>query len=59
MCFRLESEELEQTIRREFELHRFEGNSQTIRFLLSDGLQRLKQLNTLLGIQGHEPDVRV
>lgn len=53
------AEDLEKTIREEFEQHRFEGNAQTIRFLLSDGLQRLKQLNTMLGIQGHENDVRV
>lgn len=52
-------EDLERTIREEFELHRLEGNAQTIRFLLSDGLQRLKQLDTMLGIQGHENHVRV
>lgn len=52
-------EDLKRTIREEFEQHRFERNSQTIRFLLSDGLQRLKQLNTMLGIQGHEDGVRV
>ena len=58
MCC-LGAEDLERSIREEFEQHRFERNSQTIRFLLSDGLQRLKQLNTLLGIQGHDDDVRV
>jgi hypothetical protein len=46
--------DLEQTIRSEMERNRYEKNQQTIRFLISDGLQRLKQLNVMLGIQGYE-----
>ncbi len=46
--------DLEQTIRCEMERNRYEKNQQTIRFLISDGLQRLKQLNVMLGIQGYE-----
>jgi hypothetical protein len=55
----LNAGDLRQTIRSEFEQHRFEKSQQTIRFLISDGLQKLKQLNTMLGIQGHDLDIRV
>ncbi|CAM6091421.1 unnamed protein product [Calypogeia fissa] len=47
-------EELEQTIRAEVERNRDVADPQTIRFLLSEGRQRLKELNTMLGIQGHD-----
>ncbi|GLJ31281.1 hypothetical protein SUGI_0627530 [Cryptomeria japonica] len=46
-------EELRQTIREEMEKNKYCEDKSKIRFLLSEGLQRLKELNDMLDIQGH------
>ncbi|KAL2610851.1 hypothetical protein R1flu_022543 [Riccia fluitans] len=46
--------ELLRTIREEVERNRDVKDPQQIRFLLGEGSQRLKELNSMLGIQGHD-----
>ncbi|KAG6552087.1 hypothetical protein Mapa_006396 [Marchantia paleacea] len=45
--------ELQQVVREEMERNRQVKDPQHIRFLLGEGSQRLKELNSMLGIQGH------
>lgn len=45
--------ELRQTIRQEMENNRDCNDRQRIRFLISEGLERLKGLNEMLDMQGH------
>ncbi|PON73423.1 LYR motif-containing protein [Parasponia andersonii] len=45
--------ELRQTIRQEMENNRNCDDKQRIRFLISEGLERLKSLNEMLDMQGH------
>ncbi|KAI6690824.1 hypothetical protein NL676_027652 [Syzygium grande] len=45
--------ELRQTIRREIEKNRYCDDKQRIRFLLSEGLERVKDLDEMLDMQGH------
>ncbi|KAJ0085350.1 hypothetical protein Patl1_09478 [Pistacia atlantica] len=45
--------ELRQTMREEMEKHRDCNDKQKIRYLISDGLERLKRLNEMLDMQGH------
>ncbi|CAI0435483.1 unnamed protein product [Linum tenue] len=45
-------DELKQTIRQEMENNRNCNDRQTIRFLMSDGLERLKRLDETLDMQG-------
>ncbi|GKU90165.1 hypothetical protein SLE2022_217680 [Rubroshorea leprosula] len=46
-------DELKQTIRREMESNRNCNDKQRIRFLISDGIERLKSLDEMLDMQGH------
>ncbi|KAI3464768.1 hypothetical protein Pfo_021431 [Paulownia fortunei] len=46
-------DELRQMIRQEMENNRTCKDKQRIRFLISDGLERLKQLDETLDMQGH------
>lgn len=46
-------EELRQTLRQEMENNRNCSDKQRIRFLLSEGLERLKTLDEMLDMQGH------
>ncbi|GAB4827637.1 hypothetical protein Ancab_034522 [Ancistrocladus abbreviatus] len=46
-------DELKQTIRQEMEKNRDCNDKQRIRFLLSEGLERLKALDKMLDMQGH------
>uniref|UniRef100_A0A2N9FAZ4 LYR motif-containing protein 2 n=1 Tax=Fagus sylvatica TaxID=28930 RepID=A0A2N9FAZ4_FAGSY len=45
--------ELRQTIRQEMETNRNCNDKQRIRFLISEGLERLKGLDETLDMQGH------
>ncbi|KAH7523466.1 uncharacterized protein LOC107422781 [Ziziphus jujuba] len=45
--------ELRQTIRQEIENNRNCNDRQRVRFLISEGLQRLKGLNEMFDMQGH------
>ncbi|XXG59862.1 hypothetical protein AAC387_Pa04g1873 [Persea americana] len=45
--------ELRQTMRQEIEKNRRCDDKQKVRFLLSEGLQRLKELDEMLDMQGH------
>ncbi|XP_018808118.2 LYR motif-containing protein 2 [Juglans regia] len=45
--------ELRQTIRQEMEINRNCNDKQRIRFLISEGLERLKSLDEMLDMQGH------
>lgn len=45
--------DLRQAMREEMEKNRHWEDQTKIRFLLSEGLQRLKELNDMLDIQGH------
>ncbi|XP_030440837.1 uncharacterized protein LOC115662879 isoform X2 [Syzygium oleosum] len=45
--------ELRQTIRQEIEKNRYCDDKQRIRFLLSEGLERVKDLDEMLDMQGH------
>lgn len=45
--------ELRQTIRQEMEKNRNCNDKQRIRFLISEGLERLKGLDEMLDMQGH------
>ncbi|CAN1123194.1 LYR motif-containing protein 2 [Linum perenne] len=45
-------DELKQTVRQEMENNRNCNDRQRIRFLMSDGLERLKRLDELLDMQG-------
>ncbi|KAL4855342.1 hypothetical protein ACK3TF_004079 [Chlorella vulgaris] len=45
------SDELRGEIRRQFELQRPQKDQHTVRFLLSDGRLKLKQLGEMLGMQ--------
>lgn len=45
--------ELRQTIRQEMENNRNCNDKQRIRYLISEGLDRLKQLDEMLDMQGH------
>ena len=45
--------DLEQTIRQEMENNRDCNDKQRIRFLISEGLERLKRLDEMLDMQGH------
>ncbi|KAL4186609.1 hypothetical protein AMTRI_Chr09g14940 [Amborella trichopoda] len=45
--------ELDQTMRQEIEKNRHCNDKQKVRFLISEGLQRLKELNEMLDMQGH------
>lgn len=45
--------ELRQTVRQEMENNRNCNDKQRIRYLISDGLERLKQLDEMLDMQGH------
>ncbi|XP_028784755.1 uncharacterized protein LOC114743654 [Neltuma alba] len=45
--------ELRQTIRQEVENNRNCTDKQRIRYLVSDGLERLKRLDEMLDMQGH------
>ncbi|XP_022855400.1 uncharacterized protein LOC111376664 [Olea europaea var. sylvestris] len=47
------SDELRQIIRQEIENNRTCNDRQRIRFLISDGLERLKRLDETLDMQGH------
>ncbi|KAJ0969838.1 hypothetical protein J5N97_022715 [Dioscorea zingiberensis] len=46
-------DELRQTMRQEMENNRHCNDKQRIRFLISDGLQRIKDLDEMLDMQGH------
>ncbi|KAL5557803.1 hypothetical protein UlMin_034014 [Ulmus minor] len=46
-------DELRQTIRQEMESNRDCNDRQRIRYLISDGLERLKRLDEMLDMQGH------
>lgn len=45
--------ELSKTIRQEMENNRNCNDKQRIRYLVSDGLERLKRLDEMLDMQGH------
>ncbi|KAL8116655.1 hypothetical protein AgCh_022994 [Apium graveolens] len=45
--------ELRNIIRQEFESQRNCNDKQRVRFLISDGLERLKRLDEMLDMQGH------
>lgn len=45
--------DLKQTIRQEMENNRDCNDKQRIRFLISEGLERLKGLDEMLDMQGH------
>ncbi|OVA08878.1 Complex 1 LYR protein [Macleaya cordata] len=45
--------ELKNSIRREMENNRHCNDKQRIRFLISEGLERLKTLDEMLDMQGH------
>ncbi|KAG5232201.1 LYR MOTIF-CONTAINING PROTEIN 2 [Salix viminalis] len=45
--------DLKQTIRQEMENNRDCNDKQRIRFLISEGLERLKRLDEMLDMQGH------
>jgi hypothetical protein len=45
--------DLKQTIRQEMENNRHCNDKQRIRFLISEGLERLKRLDEMLDMQGH------
>jgi len=45
--------ELRQTIRQEIEINRNCNDKQRIRFLISEGLEKLKRLDEMLDMQGH------
>ncbi|XP_057428062.1 uncharacterized protein LOC130721314 [Lotus japonicus] len=45
--------ELRQTVRQEMENNRNCNDKQRIRYLISDGLERLKRLDEMLDMQGH------
>ncbi|KAK2398340.1 hypothetical protein P8452_05729 [Trifolium repens] len=45
--------ELRQTIRQEMENNRNCNDKQRIRYLISEGLERLKRLDEMLDMQGH------
>lgn len=47
------SAELRNAIRQEFESQRNCSDKQRIRYLISDGLERLKRLDEMLDMQGH------
>lgn len=47
------TDELRQIIRQEIENNRTCNDRQRIRFLISDGLERLKRLDETLDMQGH------
>lgn len=47
------SAELRNIIRQEFESQRNCNDKQRIRFLISDGLERLKRFDEMLDMQGH------
>ena len=49
-CVRVDAEELRAQIREYFEEGRVETDSQKIKFLLSDGIHRLKLLEEMLGM---------
>lgn len=51
--WRVFAAELRQTMRREIEKNRHCDDKQKVRFLLSEGLQRLKELDEMLDMQGH------
>ncbi|XP_043713486.1 uncharacterized protein LOC122662011 isoform X2 [Telopea speciosissima] len=46
-------DDLRQAIRQEMETNRHCDNKQRIRFLISEGLERLKGLDEMLDMQGH------
>ncbi|ESR48498.1 LYR family of Fe/S cluster biogenesis protein [Citrus sinensis] len=46
-------DELKQTIRQEMDKHRDCKDRQKIRYLISEGLERLKGLDEMLDMQGH------
>ncbi|XP_039137788.1 uncharacterized protein LOC120275322 [Dioscorea cayenensis subsp. rotundata] len=46
-------DELRQMMRQEMEKNRHCNDKQKIRFLISDGLQRIKDLDEMLDMQGH------
>ncbi|GLT35006.1 hypothetical protein SLA2020_094910 [Shorea laevis] len=46
-------DELKQTIRREMQSNKNCNDKQRIRFLISDGIERLKSLDEMLDMQGH------
>ncbi|KAH7663308.1 Complex 1 LYR protein [Dioscorea alata] len=46
-------DELRQMMRQEVEKNRHCNDKQKIRFLISDGLQRIKDLDEMLDMQGH------
>ncbi|XP_020237362.1 uncharacterized protein LOC109816689 [Cajanus cajan] len=46
-------DELRQTIREEMENNRNCNDKQRIRYLISEGLERLKRLDEMLDMQGH------
>ncbi|KAJ6797684.1 uncharacterized protein M6B38_312640 [Iris pallida] len=46
-------DELRQTVRQEMEKNRHCDDKQRIRFLVSEGLRRLKELDEMLDMQGH------
>ncbi|THU65701.1 hypothetical protein C4D60_Mb05t06420 [Musa balbisiana] len=46
-------DELRQTMREEIEKNRYCDDKQKIRFLISEGLQRLKGLDEMLDMMGH------
>lgn len=52
-CVFVLSAELRNIIRQEFEGQRNCNDKQRIRFLISDGLERLKRLDEMLDMQGH------
>lgn len=45
--------ELKQTVRQEMEKNRDCDNKQKIRYLISEGLERIKGLDEMLDMQGH------
>lgn len=47
----LHAEELRREIRRQFEVHSSKRDQAAVRFLLSDGKLKLKQLGEMLGMQ--------
>lgn len=47
------ADELRQMMRQEMEKNRHCNDKQKIRFLISDGLQRIKDLDEMLDMQGH------
>lgn len=53
MNFFFLSAELRQTIRQEMENNRNCNDRRRVRFLISEGLERLKGLNEMFDMQGH------